>query len=96
MDNGCAWDARELCVNAAQGGTVEALRFLQQQGIVTSTAMLTDMLGHAALNNKLAAAKWLREQGAEWPNSIEYGWSPWSSEVLDWAVAEGYIVPIDD
>jgi hypothetical protein len=40
--------------------------YLQQQGIVFTLAKLTDMLSIAGAYNKPAAAKWLRQQGAEW------------------------------
>jgi hypothetical protein len=83
MANGCPWDAYELCMGAAYGGSIEVLAHLQQQGL------LTEVLDHAAFSNKLDAAKWLREQGAEWP--IESSWSSWSNEVLKWATAEGFI-----
>jgi Ankyrin repeats (3 copies) len=67
VDSGCPWDAVQLCEAAAQGGSVEVLVYLQQQlGLPTSAARLRDMLYYAGLLGKLAAAKWLREQGAEW------------------------------
>jgi hypothetical protein len=67
---------------------------LQQQGLLTGTAVLSKMLDKAASVNKLAAAKWLREQGAEWPTV--FAWSPWSGAALQWAKAEGCIIPITD
>jgi hypothetical protein len=67
MDNGCSWDALELCTSALQGGSIEMLTYLQQQGLLTSTALLRNMLGTAARCNMLAVAQWLRQQGAEWP-----------------------------
>jgi hypothetical protein len=42
------------------------------------------MLNAAGANSKLAAAKWLRQQGAEWPAVIN-----WCGCSLDWAGSEG-------
>jgi hypothetical protein len=90
MDNGCPWRANELCVSAAQGGSVQVLMYLQQRGLAmfTTAAMLTDMLDYAGAFNRLAAAQWSREQGAEWPTVLRFG--VWGSDVLAWAVAEGF------
>jgi hypothetical protein len=89
MDNGCPWEARQLWLAAAEGGSVEVLTHLQQQGLLTSVPLLTSMLNVAAVHNKLAAAQWLRQQGAEWPAAMRAH----SAEVLAWATAEGYQLP---
>jgi hypothetical protein len=90
VDNGCRWETRQLCTAAAECGSIEVLTYLQQQGLLTSRALLTDMLDTAAaVRNELAAAKWLREQGAEWPTSFLSYRHPWHSDVLEWARAEG-------
>jgi hypothetical protein len=78
MDNGCPWNAQYMCEAAARGGSVEVLVHLQQQGLLTSAALLRSMLNTAANCNQLAAAKWLREQGAEWPTAL----GGWHSEAL--------------
>jgi hypothetical protein len=93
INNGCPWYARELCTCAASGGSVEVLTYLQKQGLLTNTALLTELLDDAAWDNKLAAAKWLRAQGAEWPTRF-IKWRPWSHEVLQWAKAAGCTTPI--
>jgi hypothetical protein len=92
MDNGCPWEAEALCVDGAMGGSVEVLAYLQQQGLLTDPALLTDMLEQAGCREKLAAAKWLKLQGAEWP--AKFDWIQWSGKVLDWAEAEGFVMPI--
>jgi hypothetical protein len=69
------------------------LAYLQQQGELASIPLLTDMLKLAARNNKLAAAKWLRDQGAEWPAA--FGWPRWSAAMLAWARAEGCTTPFN-
>jgi hypothetical protein len=86
IDNGCPWAKTRLCLAAASSGNIELMTFLQQQGLPTSAALLTDMLNYASSYNKLAAAKWLRQQGAEWPSTFR---CPWRGEVLEWARAEG-------
>jgi hypothetical protein len=65
--------------------------YLQQQsdGVQWSAALLTDMLSSASRWNKLAAAKWLRQQGAEWPDRVRVGRRKWTGDVLQWATAEG-------
>jgi hypothetical protein len=93
-DNGCPWDAHDLCRAAAQSGSVEVLTYLQQQGLVTSPTLLTEMLDNAAGENQLAAAKWLREQGAEWPSSTAFNHRAWSGELLEWARAEDCTSPL--
>jgi hypothetical protein len=91
MDNGCPWNAVRLCRAAAEGGSVEVLNYLQQLGLLTSTARLTCMLDMTAFCEHLAAAKWLREHGAQWPTEFKY--ASWRGRVLEWAVAEGFIPP---
>jgi hypothetical protein len=72
---------------AARGGSVEALTYLQQHVVLTDASLLSELLNEAASHNQLAAAQWLKEQGAEWPAA--FGWASWSDEVLEWARAEG-------
>ena len=61
-------------------------------GVNDSTArLLTVMLYEAGRFNQLAAAKWLREQGAEWPTVYKKG--RWSGVLLEWAIAEGFEPP---
>eukprot|EP00953_Heterococcus_sp_UTEX-ZZ885_P027614 14795-Heterococcus_DN1.PRE.2 len=88
VDNGCPWDAEELCLAAAESGSVDVFVHLQEQGLLSRTATLTDMLDTAGSCNKLAAVKWLRAQGAEWPARF-FSWRPWCGDVLAWARAEG-------
>jgi hypothetical protein len=77
-----------VCTAAADGGSIEVLQYLQQQGLMTSTALLTEMLDCAAHINELPAAKWLREQGAEWPTECRAPFR-WGDKVLAWARTEG-------
>eukprot|EP00953_Heterococcus_sp_UTEX-ZZ885_P038370 19688-Heterococcus_DN1.PRE.2 len=88
MDNGCPWEARDLCISAAVGGRIDVLVYLQQKGLLTSAAPLTNMLDYAGAKDRLAAMQWLREQGAEWPTAHRR--HRWSGETLEWAIAAGF------
>jgi hypothetical protein len=91
-EHGCPCMLDVIYLPAAQGGSVDAMKFLQQQGIVYTAVMLREMLNVAGAYSKLAAAKWLRAQGAEWPQVLEYG-QPWTGDTLLWARAEGCTSP---
>jgi hypothetical protein len=86
-ENGCPWNAAHTCEAAAAGGSIDVIEYVVQQGIVFTPELLTVMLN--AAGNKLAAAQWLRQQGAEWPDLLYYLISRWSGETLEWARAEG-------
>jgi hypothetical protein len=100
-EHGCPWNismiSDEVCVGiamydaAAEGGSVDALEYLQQQeGVVFSPRVLTLMLDLAGASNNIAAAQWLSQQGAEWPPELNVRYGPmWSQEALEWARAEG-------
>jgi hypothetical protein len=90
-ENGCAWDFRSLCECAARQGSIDIMMYLQQQsdGVQWNTDLLRDMLSCAGRWDKLAAAKWLRQQGAEWPARVRTGRRKWNGDVLQWARAEG-------
>jgi hypothetical protein len=87
-DHGCPWHPTEVCTAAAAGGSVDTMMYLQQQGIVFTAALLTHLLNAAGSHDKLAAAQWLRQQGAEWPAVLRYSFSSWSKETLAWARSE--------
>jgi hypothetical protein len=55
---------------------------------------LSDMLNLAGSNGHLDAAKWLREQGAAWPQMLCAGFHEWSGPALVWAREEGCISPV--
>jgi hypothetical protein len=89
-EHGCPWIADVIRVSAAQGGRLDVMNYLQQQGIVEGPAVLTRMLNAAGAHDKLAAAQWLRQQGAEWPPVLNYYGTAWSGDTLAWAKADGY------
>jgi hypothetical protein len=95
-DNGCPCDVDKLLLFAAAGGRINIMQYMQQQpGVDFTPALLTDMLNAAGANSKLAAAQWVRQQGAQWPpvlRSVMHT-EPWSGESLAWARTEGCTSP---
>eukprot|EP00953_Heterococcus_sp_UTEX-ZZ885_P029563 15686-Heterococcus_DN1.PRE.2 len=91
IDSGCPWEADGLRATAGESGSIEALTYLQQQGLLTRTEHLTDALEFAGGHGQLAAAQWLRVQGAEWPTGSVC--SMWLGDVLEWATANGFTMP---
>ena len=91
-ENGCSWDFKLLCTLAARDGSIDIMTYLQQQseGTEWNAALLTDMLNNAGCWAQLEAAKWLRQQGAEWPDRVCTGRRKWTGDTLQWARAEGY------
>eukprot|EP00953_Heterococcus_sp_UTEX-ZZ885_P042253 21482-Heterococcus_DN1.PRE.3 len=76
------------------------MAFLLAHSPDISADVLSSMLNAAGAHDNLAAAKWLRQQGAEWPDVIRYfyvnsfdGYTEWSGEALAWARAEGCTSP---
>jgi hypothetical protein len=91
-EHGCEWHADLIHLAAAWSGSVDTMVCLQQQGLVLTAEMLTDMLNTAGAENKLAAAQWLRQQGAEWPAVLRHC-NQWPDNTLLWARAEGCTSP---
>jgi hypothetical protein len=95
-EHGCPWDAYEVCAAAAAGGSVDVMLYLQQEGIMSELGMLSYMLNAAGARNHLAAAQWLRQQGAEWPERLNDDGTEWSGDTLEWARAEGCTATTDE
>jgi Ankyrin repeats (many copies) len=94
LEHGCQCHTLEVLVTAAQGGSIPVMEYLQQHGLMSTTAQLTKMLCWAGANNHLQAAKWLRDQGAEWPAQLSCGFFfQWTGDVLTWARDEGCTSP---
>jgi hypothetical protein len=93
-EHGCPWIPNGVYLSAAKGGSIDALSYLQQQGIEFTAERLTAMLLRAGAYSKLAAAQWLRQQGAEWPDVLNVDNAEWSGEVLAWARAAGCTSPV--
>eukprot|EP00953_Heterococcus_sp_UTEX-ZZ885_P028802 15353-Heterococcus_DN1.PRE.2 len=99
-EHGCPWHAHAVCEAAGEGGSVDMIIYLRQQGIVFTPELLTDMLNAAGAYNHLTAAHWLRQQGAEWPpvlkqHILKRFYAVWDGETLAWARAEGCTSPTE-
>jgi hypothetical protein len=92
VDNGCPWEAQYMCSASATSSSVEVLKYLQELGLLTCAPLLTWMLNMAACYSKVAAAKWFKEQGADWPYMHVLHVPGWSHDVLTWARADGFTV----
>eukprot|EP00953_Heterococcus_sp_UTEX-ZZ885_P029689 15742-Heterococcus_DN1.PRE.1 len=92
-EHGCPFEPEMVCESAASHGTVEVMAFLQQIGLMSTPLVLTEMLNTAGAYNTLAAAQWLRQQGAEWPTVLSVHGTVWSGDTLAWARAEGCASP---
>eukprot|EP00953_Heterococcus_sp_UTEX-ZZ885_P019956 11147-Heterococcus_DN1.PRE.3 len=96
--NGCPWIVSDAFIGAARNGSTDILDYVIQQGEVLSAELLTEALNAAGMYNKLQAAQWLRQHGAEWPAVLGYNEEDhverWSGESLAWARANGCTAPI--
>jgi hypothetical protein len=90
-EQGCPWAAVEVCSKAAEGGRIEVMHYLVNKLAVATPEVLQDMLYAAGACNKLAAAQWLRQQGAEWPTDLY----EWNEVCLAWARQQGCTAPVD-
>jgi hypothetical protein len=97
-ESGCPSEYLELVMIAAYSGCIAMMQYVldqhavQLESTMTHVEVLTEMLEHAGIIDNLDAAKWLRQQGAEWPPTILV--ANWHhGEVLVWARAEGCTSP---
>jgi Ankyrin repeats (3 copies) len=92
------WHEQLVCEYAAYNGHVEMMAYALQHAEQLPGTYMPRMLLLAGANDHLAAAQWLRQQGAEWPTSLQTWFSgrklEWSGEVLAWARANGCTSPI--
>jgi hypothetical protein len=92
-EHGCPWHAVTVCEEAAEGGSVAVMAYLQQEGLLNTTLVLRDMLNIAGVYSKLAAAQWLRQQGTKWPVVLRCAGTAWSAMMKAWARAQGCRAP---
>eukprot|EP00953_Heterococcus_sp_UTEX-ZZ885_P012807 7320-Heterococcus_DN1.PRE.1 len=79
VQQGCPYDAADVCREAAESGHIAVLQYMLRPQPL-SAVQLTDVLSAAAAHSHLHAAQWLRQQGAEWPVTLQYDGDQWSSE----------------
>jgi hypothetical protein len=99
-EHGCPCDDELVCAAAARGGSAAVMAYMVQQqqhlSAAAQAALLTMMLAAAGAHSQLAAAQWLRAQGAAWPAVLQStygGQQQWQGAVLAWARAEGCVSP---
>jgi hypothetical protein len=96
-EHGCPYDGTTLCTTAAKAGSVAVLRYLQEQGLLSSDAqLLTELLLVAGACKELVAAQWLKAQSGPWPTVLRLSdncTTAWCADVLEWARAEGCTAP---
>jgi hypothetical protein len=93
----CPWQNEHVLMQASRGGSVAVLEWLQTVVAPWSAAVKSQMLNTAGWSDKLEAAKWLRAQGADWPEAfasshVHHGITIqqcWSLSAVQWAIASG-------
>eukprot|EP00953_Heterococcus_sp_UTEX-ZZ885_P028500 15199-Heterococcus_DN1.PRE.1 len=101
-------DNDNVCEFAALGGSVAVLEYLLREGLLATRLTWVRLQYELALstqstlsttalcaNGQLAAAQWLRQQGAEWPAVLLDYERKWSGKTLAWARAEGCDSPTE-
>jgi hypothetical protein len=94
---GCPWRNPVTQRRAAASGDAAVLQWLRQADVeLWSTATLTQLFVEAALTDNLATAKWLRAQGAEWPQGFLFSRAPELRQItpfglrtMQWVLASG-------
>jgi hypothetical protein len=86
-----------VCTGAACGGYPDIFDYVIEQGGVLDAELLKHALNLAGVHNRLQAAQWLREHGAQWPavlsHTVLFCTMQWSVEMIAWARAEGCTSP---
>jgi hypothetical protein len=95
-EHGCPWEVHSVCEAAASGGSVKVMLYLQGEGLMIEDNMLRYMLSAAGSHDQLAAAVWLRERGAAWPERLNHDGREWSGSTLALARAAGCTATTDD
>jgi hypothetical protein len=94
---GCPWDEAAVCKDAARSGRVDVLMWLQQVTASWADELKRTKLFEASWQNMWEAAKWLRQQGADWPSSFygtvvvgrDKGQVCWTAPIVKWALDNG-------
>jgi hypothetical protein len=99
-EHGCPLNTDSLARTAASYNSVALIKYLQQDGAVYSSKQQLQsrkMLNIAGANGSLTTAKWLRQQGAEWPDILRLDSGriqiPWCDNAVAWARVAGCASP---
>jgi hypothetical protein len=88
--NYCTWWLGQLLNSAAKGGHLNVLQWLHSNSErLWTRAEQARMLFAAGQCSDLAAAKWLRANGAAWPESFYTDTTMWPVATVQWALANG-------
>ena len=93
FEQGAPWYDNIWSVPAREGHISVLSLLLTIPEIADDPDVKTAMLQSAGAHSKLAAAQWLRKQGAQWPARLISWGTPWQGEALAWARAEGCTAP---
>jgi hypothetical protein len=94
---GCPCNVPAFRVAAAIAGHTAVIEYLLGVQPAACAEQLTEMLFYVGAYNHLAAVKWLRQHGAEWPALLTDGNGlRWRDDVLLWARDEGCTAPVPD
>jgi hypothetical protein len=93
-EQNCRFSGIEVFTRAAMTGSIGVMNYMLQCRLISTPAQLSEMLNVAGAYSHLAAAKLLREHGAEWPSLLRYTdqysrHTMWSGATLAWAVEQG-------
>jgi hypothetical protein len=88
-DSGCPHDAIEDSGGAGRSGSIQIMEYVMQRAEGDAAQMLAAMLDGAGEGDQVAAAKWARARGAEWPDELN-----WRCAAIAWAREEGCTSPI--
>jgi hypothetical protein len=80
---------------AAQNRSLEVLQFLHSSADVPEwpAHMLTGLLQAAGGAGCIDNCRWLRQQGADWPDTLTWQLQPWPAGSIEWAREEGCDAP---
>jgi hypothetical protein len=89
-EQGCHWDAFEVCKKAVVAITTAILAYvLGNSGRSVNARRRLELLNAAGFYGSLAAAVLLREHGAEWPVKLSYRYMNWKPALHEWARQQG-------
>jgi hypothetical protein len=80
---------------AAQNRSLEVLQFLHISANVPEwpAHLLTFLLQAAGAADRIDNCRWLRQQGADWPDTFTWQLQPWPASSIEWAREEGCDAP---
>jgi hypothetical protein len=97
--SGLRWSDADVGVAAAQSGSLEVLnRLADTLSLEWTAADLTAMLFRAGVHDRRAAAVWLLNRGAVWPDRSfkdTGSWTQWPRSFEAWAKRQGWVENMD-